>query len=175
MVRDSSVVVSLRMFGMEVAVVSLTTDTLMVLDKYHRLAIVQPVSEVLRGVPLSISDLQDILTGRQGMEFSGIMNAPIGDFTPEWTIAGTLRTLAVKVADSEHFRVEYTGPVSTPYGVLSDDVLLSGAHSGKEIAARLEWNYSRAKWNADVPLRTIALPANYRTTTFRQLLSGFSL
>ena len=65
MVRDQSIYISLRpMLGIEVGKLIITADSLFAVDKVHKRYIAEKVSILTSGIPVTVSDVQDIFLGR---------------------------------------------------------------------------------------------------------------
>ena len=65
MVRDQAIYISLRpVLGIEVGKLLTTADSLYAVDKVHKRYIAEKVSLLTAGIPVSVSDVQDIFLGR---------------------------------------------------------------------------------------------------------------
>lgn len=64
MVRDSLIHVSMRVFGLEVAVLRATPDSVFCIDKIHKLAVVENLTELTRRTGLTLGQLQRLMLGR---------------------------------------------------------------------------------------------------------------
>ncbi len=65
MVRDQAIFISLRpMLGIEVGRLLITADSLYAVDKVHKRYIAEKVSLLTAGIPVTVSDVQDIFLGR---------------------------------------------------------------------------------------------------------------
>jgi len=65
MVRDEAIYISLRpMLGIEVGKLIITADSLYAVDKVHKRYIAEKVSILTSGIPVTVSDVQDIFLGR---------------------------------------------------------------------------------------------------------------
>ena len=65
MVRDQAIYISLRpMLGIEVGRLLITADSLYAVDKVHKRYIAEKVSFLTAGIPVTVSDVQDIFLGR---------------------------------------------------------------------------------------------------------------
>lgn len=168
MIRDTSIVVAMRMFGMEVGVISLTADTFLILDKYHKMAIVEPTADFFASTGVTLSDLQDLLTGKSDMvgKFGGRLHA-----TETVDDDGTI-TLQFAAGDSRLFKVTLAAPFETPFATMHEEITADAVFDSKNYAAKLSWDFSRARWNSDVAPRTVTLPPSYGIASFKQLLES---
>ena len=65
MVRDQAIYISLRpMLGIEVGKLLITADSLYAVDKVHKRYVAEKVSLLTAGIPVTVSDVQDIFLGR---------------------------------------------------------------------------------------------------------------
>lgn len=62
--RGSDIYLSMRVLGMEVATLYLTTDSLYAADKWHKRYIAESVENLYTKVGIDISDVQDMIVGR---------------------------------------------------------------------------------------------------------------
>ena len=90
MVRDSLVHISMRFFGMEVAVVRATADSAWVVDRFHKLYTVVPMSALTARTGLTLGAVQDIMLGKSGVTGSsvrvsgtGVEQTPAGRVAPQ--------------------------------------------------------------------------------------------
>ena len=65
MVRDQAIYISLRpMLGIEVGRLLITADSLYAVDKVHKRYIAEKVSMLTSGIPVTVSEVQDMFLGR---------------------------------------------------------------------------------------------------------------
>lgn len=64
MVRDSLLRMSFRLIGFEVAVIELTRDEALIVDRAHRTYYRQPLTQFISDLPVNLSNLQDLFLGR---------------------------------------------------------------------------------------------------------------
>lgn len=91
MVRDSSIHVSMRVLGMEVAVAYVNTDSLYFLDKYHKYVFGEPLHTILGPgySGLTLGQMQQILLGQRDSGVQGItLQSPTP--TPGGEVAGEI-------------------------------------------------------------------------------------
>lgn len=76
MIRDKAIYISVRpMLGIEVGKLVVTNDSILVVDKYHKRYIAEPLSLITNGIPVSIGTLQDIFLGRAFVLGAGTLNS----------------------------------------------------------------------------------------------------
>lgn len=167
MVRDSSIVISMRMLGMEVGLVSLTPDSLIIIDKYHKAALAESVASLLRNAGIGFATAQDLLTGRSTSEVRRLSSRK------NVTIAAndsTLTQAVLTIGDATTLTADYSAVVATPHGPFSDNVRLTADHGDKQFAAEIRWDFAKARWDDEVEPRHITVPSSYRTINTASLL-----
>lgn len=133
MFRDSLINISMRVLGMEVAVINLNTDSLYIVDKFHKYYFAEPLVSVLGSHKMSVADIQDIIMGTNIGEGSEItFNNP---------------------GSTEPVHVQYSDFTSTPAGNMSQDIVITAPVTGKDVEASLQWTASKAKWDSDASVR----------------------
>lgn len=101
MIRDKAIYISVRpMLGIEVAKLVVTTDSVLVVDKYHKRYVAEPLSLITNGIPITVGTLQDIFLGRAFVLGSGTVNV-------------TTKGLVQLIADGANFRLQ---PKQQPSG-----------------------------------------------------------
>lgn len=74
MVRDESIYISLRLLGIEAAKILVTRDSVLLVDKYHKRYLAEPVSLLTNGLPATVGMVQDIFLGRAFVLDKGTLN-----------------------------------------------------------------------------------------------------
>ena len=75
MVRDQAIYISLRpVLGIEAGKLVITADSLYAVDKIHKRYIAEKVSILTSGIPVTVSDVQDIFLGRPFIIGQGTLN-----------------------------------------------------------------------------------------------------
>lgn len=184
----NSLTISLRfpILG-EIGVVKLTQDSLLAIDKINRKYIAEPLDGIVSGCPVSAADIQNLLLGRPFLiGSSDPLDRMVGKFDiqpsptskPAWLMIPRVQpsaieygfsldelcrlvSVAAKAGPREPVVATYADPVSTAFGVFSSTVSLSATVAKTPLDFSLEWNFSKAKWNADVQPRSISVPKNY--------------
>ena len=136
MVRDSLVHISMRFFGMEVAVLRATADSAWVVDKFHKIYSAMPLADLGARWGLTLGDVQDFLLGRADP-------------------ALRLPTL------SERLRFAGSDYTATPGGAVASEINFSAKAGRRDIAGTLTWDLGKARWNTPVSAATPDL-AGYR-------------
>lgn len=76
MVRDKFIYISLRpMLGIEVGKIVIMNDSVLVVDKYHKRYIAEPISLITNDIPVTVGIMQDILLGRAFVLGQGSVNS----------------------------------------------------------------------------------------------------
>lgn len=85
LVRDSSIYVSMRMLGMEVAYIYADADSAVLCDRFHKLYLSEPLDRLLPARYASIDRLQEIMLGQVSpmeisdkLQYSEPVETPVG-------------------------------------------------------------------------------------------------
>ncbi len=146
MIRGRQIHISLRFLGMEVALIDITPEAITAIDKYHRLIVTEPIAELLARHDLSVSDLQDALTGNPSED-------------------------VLKKLDSTPVSVAFGPIVNTPDGSLTSYVNVAATLSGKPLGLSLRYKPEQAKWNTGRRV-SYSIPSGYRRINARSLIEN---
>lgn len=195
MSRGNEIYMSLRFMGMiEVAVLSIKGDSVVAVDKYHKIYVAERISDFMRGVPFNIEDLQNLLLGRPFVLGQGVPQAtgptpalktsvnggwimtpaPVdGKFEYRFDFDSSNRLTSARLSSNlvELFAANYTSPAATPFGPFSAEVALRSS-SVKPMGLTVKWSFGKADWEKrDIP--RISVPSNCRRVTGRSLTNLF--
>lgn len=199
MERGKSITISLRFLGMEMAVMHLTNDSVVALDKYHDKYVAESLHRFLGGFPVNISNVQDALLGRPFLLGS---SRPVADEASSfdfevvpasdcWTMIPArspsnmeygftfdrsmqLLGLIVRSGSGLPVTVTYGAPQSTNYGPMASSTSVEAAFGKTQIEASLEWTLRKAKWDSYVKTREIIIPSKYQRIPAASLLKILS-
>lgn len=199
MERGKSITLSFRFLGMEMAVMHITSDSIIALDKYHNRYVAESLRQFLGGVPVDISDLQDLLLGHPfllGSTRSIADDAHAFDFRPDhaggcitmipstspsaveygftFDYTMTLIGAVIKAGSGNPVTITYGLPDTTTFGPIATSTAVAATFGKTEADASLEWSPRKARWNTDVKLRTIEIPVKYQRISTVSLLRIFS-
>lgn len=201
LVRDSVIYLSARFLGMEVGVLSLTSESITVIDKVHRIYLIEPVDSIIGLFPLTIGNIQNLLIGhcfipgdnaasggkklRENMSLnyeSGMLEA-----SPR-RLKGLLSSLSCSfVFDNSslsRFTASMSGKtVSALYGnaesiatvpelLVSSSVTVKVPSGRKDYGAEIKWAARKADIITSVP--DIKIPTDCRRVTPDQLIRQLS-
>ena len=195
--RGRSLTISLRfpIIG-EVAVVQLTADSVIAIDKVGKNFVAEPLSGVLAGYPVTVADIQDLLLGRPfHLGSSGTISESISKFDLEPSSTGRsawlmipkshpdaieygfslddmfrLVAMVVKAGSREPVAVTYSYPVSTSSGIFASTLSFSAVLGKTAIDFFFFFFFGKAKWNSDVQLRELSVPKNYSRLSSASLM-----
>lgn len=196
MVRGRSVTLSFRVFGMEVAVLYLTPDSLLAIDKFHKRYVMEPLAPVLGGFPVNIDNVQDLLTGRPFLlgsdksivDDAGKFDIDVAGGSNVWTMIPekmpskveygfsfdtmlNLVALIVKVADKAPVDISYSPAETTSVGLLSPMVTIDAKAGKTAVAGTVSYNLGKLKTDDAVDAREIQTPgSNYERIPAKSLL-----
>ena len=197
MVRDQAIFISLRpVLGIEVGKLIITADSLYAVDKVHKRYIAEKVSILTSGIPLTVSDVQDIFLGRPFIIGKGTMNEGVKSeitvsregssvlLTPGERYKGYGYTFAfdknnritsldiVPASGSgAAFQVKYSDVRSTTAGNIAHSINADATVDNKKMALSL--TYKNIEWNGNVKIDR-SLPSGYSRMSAKDLFSMFS-
>lgn len=176
MVRDQAIYISLRpMLGIEVGKLVITKDSLFAVDKVHKRFAAEKISMLTAGIPITVSEVQDIFLGRPFVVGSGTMAewlrsevkvsgqangfilAPTKsykghDYSFSYDKKGRITSLDIVPAGSAGpaaFQVKYDDIKSTKAGNIAHDIDVN-INVDKKLAFSLD--YKNIEWNNDVKI-----------------------
>ena len=197
MVRDQAIYISLRpMLGIEVGRLLITADSLYAVDKLHKRYIAEKVSILTSGIPVTVSDVQDIFLGRPFIlgkgtlgeankaEMSAASDGSSILLTPNEKYKGygytfafdkNKRITALDIvptgATTAAYQVKFGDVKGTTAGNISHDINAHATIENKKMALTL--TYKNIEWNGNVKIDR-SLPNGYSRMSARDLLSLFS-
>lgn len=194
MIRNQSIYISLRpMLGIEVAKIVITTDSLLVVDKYHKRYIAEPLSLITNGIPVTVSTMQDIFLGRSFVLGSGSVSSSTKQLARLAPQGAHYRLTPAEQPREFHYGFDYDGnnrilmlevtPTrgkQTPYKATYSDVqtTLAGniAHH-TEVSATVGSNslkiiidLKNVTWNTSLSIEA-SKPENYKRMDGHQITS----
>ena len=197
MVRDQAIFISLRpILGIEVGRLLITADSLYAVDKVHKRYIAEKVSILTSGIPLTVSDVQDIFLGRPFIIGKGTMNESVkagttvtreGNMvllTPGEQYKGygytftfdknnritSLDIVPVSGATAV-FQVKYSDVRGTTAGNIAHGINANATVDNKKMALSL--TYKDIDWNGNIKIDR-SIPSGYSRMSARDLFSMFS-
>ena len=197
MVRDQAIYISLRpLLGIEVGKLVITADSLYAVDKVHKRYIAEKVPILTSGIPVTVSEVQDIFLGRPFIIGKGTFNESTKSavtvtregntlvLTPDeqykgygytftFDKAARITSLGIVPAGSTTaaYQVKYSDVRRTTAGNIAHAVNVDATVEKKKIAFSLD--YKNIDWNGDVKIDR-SLPKGYTRMSARDLFSMFS-
>ena len=197
MVRDQAIYISLRpVLGIEVGRLLITADSLYAVDKVHKRYIAEKVSILTSGIPLTVSDVQDIFLGRPFIIGKGTMNEGVkagitvtreGNMvllTPgeqykgygyTFTFDKNNRITSLDIvpvsSGTAAFQVKYSDVKGTTAGNIAHGINANATVDNKKMALSL--TYKDIDWNGNVKIDR-SIPGGYSRMSARDLFSLFS-
>ena len=197
MVRDQAIFISLRpILGIEVGRLLITADSLYAVDKVHKRYIAEKVSILTSGIPLTVSDVQDIFLGRPFIIGKGTMNESVkagitvtreGNMvllTPgeqykgygyTFTFDKNNRITSLDIvpvsSGTAAFQVKYSDVKGTTAGNIAHGINANATVDNKKMALSL--TYKDIDWNGNVKIDR-SIPGGYSRMSARDLFSLFS-
>ena len=197
MVRDQAIYISLRpMLGIEVGKLIITADSLYAIDKVHKRYIAEKVSILTSGIPVTVSDVQDIFLGRpciigkgtlsqankSEMTYSTEPNSMM--LTPSAKYMGyvysfifdksnriTSLDIAPEGSSTAAYKVKYSDVKATKAGNIAHSINANATIEKKKLTFSL--TYKDIDWNGDIKIDR-SLPKGYTRMSARDLFSMFA-
>ncbi|MDE6310908.1 MAG: DUF4292 domain-containing protein [Muribaculaceae bacterium] len=147
LVKGREIYISLRIFGMEVGQLYASEDSIFVVDKFHKYCIAESIARLGASTGLTLADLQGYLLGRPERAVpEGIGGIEVlydwNPATQELGAVGFTRD-GVPVAGIEYGDIEKTSA-----GPTAASVALAAVSGKSEVAVKLDYSLTRAKWNS---------------------------
>ena len=177
MVAGRQIVISLRpMLGIEMGKMIIASDSILMIDKWHKQYLLEPVSTITGGMPVTVDNLQDVFTGR---EF-----AAAGELA-RYFVCAFKRDSAGHITSMEINALPDSGLPDGRYEVKYDDIADEGGidglphrvtataslAEGKQLSMSLKYN--NVKWDKDIRIEEFTAPANYKRINAKRLMSLF--
>ena len=197
MVRDQAIYISLRpVLGIEVGKLIITADSLYAVDKVHKRYIAEKVSILTSGIPVTVSDMQDIFLGRPFIIGQGTLNEQLKPalnvsrkgntivLAPQEKYKGygyaftfdknnriTSLDIVPTSGTAAGYQVKYSDVHSTRAGNIAHAIDVNATVEKKQVSFSL--NYKNIDWNGKVNIDT-TVSKNYKRMSARDLFSIFS-
>lgn len=197
MVRDEAIFISLRpMLGIEVGRLLITADSLYAVDKVHKRYIAEKVSLLTAGIPVTVSDVQDIFLGRPfvigqgtfGEALKEMINVVQGSsaltlspnegykgygyaFTFDKSNRVTGLNITREGSAEPSYKVKYGAVNRTPAGNIAHNIDVDATVEKKKIAFSI--SYKNIDWNGSVKIDR-NIPSGYKRMSAADLFSLFS-
>ncbi|MBQ7042906.1 MAG: DUF4292 domain-containing protein [Muribaculaceae bacterium] len=170
MVRGKSVLISLRVLGMEVANLYITNDSVYATEKIHKYYIAEDINSLRGKFPVSINDVQDLLLGqvflleRGRIDKSMKNQVRLSEMGEYWTILpkkfyddveyafgmsqnDELKALSVSRQDITPLVSQYSNHASSPAGTIACMSKINLSTEKMAMKATIKWDAEKAKWN----------------------------
>ena len=196
MVRDEAIYISLRpMLGIEVGKLVITADSLYAVDKIHKRYIAEKVSILTSGIPVTVTDVQDIFLGRPFIIGKGTLSEALKSQVTASNESPTVLTakesykgygysfsfdknnrissLDIVPAGSSAaaYQVKYSDVRGTKAGNIAHAINVSASIEKKKMAFSL--SYKDIDWNGKVKIDK-DIPNGYSRMSAKDLFSMFS-
>lgn len=194
MERDKFIYISLRpLLGIEVGRMVFTGDTVLIVDKVHKQYLCENVALLTNGLPVSLSNLQDLFLGRPFTLGNGtyntsrIANATVSNedgkrmlrpvknekgFSYEFTFddKNTIQALTVipDGAQASKYIVNYSNVKKTLAGNIAHTMSIASTLYGS--AFNLGLDYNNITWNQPVNVDT-SIPSSYKRMDASRLVN----
>lgn len=177
MVAGRQIVISLRpLLGIEMGKMIIAGDSILMIDKWHKQYLLEPVSTITGGMPVTVDNLQDVFTGREFAAAGELARYFVCTF--ERDRAGHITSMEINAQPDSglpdgRYEVQYDdianegGVDGLPHRVTATASLAEG----KQLSMSLKYN--NVKWNKDIRIEEFTAPANYKRINAKSLMSLF--
>lgn len=197
MVKNQSIYISIRVLGFEAANIYVNNDSIHATYKLGKLYIAEDVKKLLKGYPVSVGDLQNLILGRAFVIGKGTFSPKLkGDMkiesngniwyaTPYCNVPGVnyqfafddstniLKLLTVLIQGANPVLCNYSDTDYTSVGNIAQSLLISANTNKQSISASIKWNADKAKWNTGAKPKWKA-PKGYKKVNAEDLLKAFN-
>ncbi|MDE6109609.1 MAG: DUF4292 domain-containing protein [Muribaculaceae bacterium] len=200
MVRDSLVHLSLRMLGIELAVVSVDNDSVRVFDKFHRYYMAESTAALAGRTGITLPDMQSLLLGRAFVPGHGTVTPAMATdltlsrtqdgalvITPSAALPYSLEMQARRLSDGHVALCELKvvagsrtatftiTPCDVPScgGALASAIDIDARLGQRALSAALTFTPDRAEWNTNPSLQLPSTRGYTRVNLSTLLKSGF--
>lgn len=196
MVRGKSVLISLRVLGLEVANLYITNDSIYATEKIHKYYIAEDINSLRGNFPISINDVQDMLLGQAFLLEYGridksvrkqVQLSEIGEY---WAILpkkfyndveyafgvsqkDELMALSVSCQNVTPLMCQYSNHVLSPAGTIAGTSKINLSAGKIAMKATIKWDAEKAKWNTG-KTSVWKMPKGYNCISGVELLKTFS-
>lgn len=194
MIRGKSIYVSVRpVLGIEAAKMVINGDSILIVDKLHKRYILEKASLLTNGIPVTVSNLQDIFLGRAFELGKGSLTQDLkNDFTasvvdnkvvltPKSQFNGfdynfvydsrnnivSLNVIPVSSSSSSTYSVSYGKVKGSVAGKVATEASVSTRINGNSL--KLDLEYKDMIWNESFTIDT-KLPKNYKRIDGKDLM-----
>ncbi len=197
MVRDQAIYISLRpVLGIEVGKLIITADSLYAVDKVHKRYIAEKVSILTSGVPVTVSEVQNMFLGRPFIIGKGTINESNKDVVKisregntvvlapnegyngygyDFTFDKQERITSLDIVKagntSSDYQVKYSDVRKTTAGNIAHDINVNALVEKRKVALSL--NYKGIEWNSKVKIE-LGIPNGYTRMKAADLFSMFA-
>jgi len=197
MVRDQAIYISLRpMLGIEVGKLIITADSLYAVDKIHKRYVAEKVSLLTAGIPVTVTDVQDIFLGRPFVIGMGTFTDSMKSLMTPSTEGSNLTLTASeqykgygyafsfdksnhiislnivpKGSTNAAYQVKYSDVKATQAGNISHSIKVDATVDKKKLNFTL--SYKDIDWDKDVKIDR-KIPSSYSRMSAKDLFSLFS-
>lgn len=198
MVRGKSISVSIRpMLGIEMGKIYITSDSIIVLNKFEKYYIAENLKLISNGVPMNIDDMQNIFLARMFELGKGTLTAdaatlksvakgegsmmnvtlePKGlGFSYTFAVKSNCEVKALRVAVEgleKDYYVNYYDHSNTDFGKIANTFELTSTMGDQDISLKFEYEPMYNEWNKAFTDR-MPIDSRYRRVDGRALLKGW--
>lgn len=182
MVSGKSISISLKFFGMEVAQLAVTNDSVYAFYKMDKVYFAEDLASLMGDFPVTVGNIQNLIMGRAfrlGDRRLEISNCSLAGYSNAWIIApgdaphgmsyefavsmpaNRVSSMSINIPSRQPIVAYYTDMEMTLAGVVSGLTTIKAATSKTELEASIELNLGKAEWN-EGDIKSWKAPKGYR-------------
>lgn len=197
LVPDSLLRLSVTILGFEVAQLQVTNDSIVAIDKYHKMYAAENLAKVLANVNVDMNSIQSLLLARPFTCAAHITDAsqaklfdakaidgdmwqaepkkqnPLADYSFFYRMDDNVPLCTVISASQGVVTAGYESHVTTALGVVPTQTSITADTEKFDAVVSLRWSWSKAK-TSGVKIRELKIPSDYRRIDSAALIKALS-
>ena len=195
-IKDESIYISILLLGFEAANIFINNDSIYATYKMGRIYLAENIKNLVKGYPIKLGDIQDMLLGRAFIVGEGTINASMEKnislkrndenwiLTPKSNIPNVnynytfdlknnlLKLLTIFIENSNPILCNYDYYSHTSIGHVAQETTISATIAEKPLKASLRWNFNNARYNSGAKT-SWKKPNGYQKVEASTLLKAF--
>lgn len=190
MERNRSIHLSFRFFGMEVASLMVTTDSVYAVYKMDRIYLAESLGDFLGGFPATVGNVQDLLLGRPfvlGEDSARLSQCRLAGDGSKWVISpkhspsgigydftvdtptGSIESLTVTLPSRRPVSVRYFGVETTASGAMASLASVTIESSKSALEGEISLSPRKSVWDKG-NAKTWSVPRGYKRVRLAEIL-----
>lgn len=190
MERERSVHISFRFFGMEVASLMVTQDSVFAAYKLDRIYFAESIRDLMGGFPATVGNLQDLILGRPfvlGESAPSLSRCTLNGNGTNWTITpdfapmgmgydftvstptGNVEQLTVSLPSRNPIIADYSDFATAATGPMAGSTAISTRTSSAKFEGEIILNPKKAEWDSG-SAKSWSIPKGYTRVRAEEIL-----